>query len=280
VKPYTIDPETGEMITAPSLGRVWSVTTLPAPSNLTFSDVTDNCVTLNWQDNSTGENHFWIQRAIGDGAFANFMPVGANITHFTATNLNENTTYRWRVVAGNSTAVSAPTIEQTQTTKLKAPEDVRVRLSTDGNTVYWQEKSSQESGYTIAWAVPNGVGGSQTAPANTTAVMLPDTVPGDAAITVQATNQTNSSAAAQPSHKSRYAYFDDFNAPVLGYASGTWTGGDTESYAQTSLGRQYFRGLFSQGSSVSLDLSNLPAHSGKTNGTTLNSFREKQTGRL
>jgi FtsP/CotA-like multicopper oxidase with cupredoxin domain len=78
-----------------------------APTNLRSTSVTSTTISLAWDDNSNNETGFRIQRAtsrFGDN-LATFL-VGANVTTFTTTGLNPNTTYYFQVqainLAGNS----------------------------------------------------------------------------------------------------------------------------------------------------------------------------------
>lgn len=58
-------------------------------------------LTLNWQDNSSAESGFEIERCIGANctAFAKVGQVGANITTYADTTLGENVTASYRVRA-------------------------------------------------------------------------------------------------------------------------------------------------------------------------------------
>jgi hypothetical protein len=62
------------------------------PSSLTFSNITKNSVTLNWQDNSNNESGFKIFR---DGSL--IALVKPNVRSFTDKNLEKSTTYSYTV---------------------------------------------------------------------------------------------------------------------------------------------------------------------------------------
>jgi hypothetical protein len=65
-------------------------------------------VNLTWQDNSTNENGFQIERKIGaGGSYAQIASVGVNINSYLNTGLASGTTYCYRVRATNSYGVSA-----------------------------------------------------------------------------------------------------------------------------------------------------------------------------
>jgi hypothetical protein len=65
-----------------------------APSDLSFSNITKNSVTLNWLDNSDNEKGFKIFR---DGVLITI--VDANTTTYTDSGLDENTTYTYKIKA-------------------------------------------------------------------------------------------------------------------------------------------------------------------------------------
>jgi len=73
-------------------------TIVPQPSQLN----------LTWQDNSTNENGFQIERKIGaGGSYAQIVSVGVNINSYLNTGLVSGTTYCYRVRAVNSSTTSS-----------------------------------------------------------------------------------------------------------------------------------------------------------------------------
>jgi len=92
-----------------------------APSNLTATAILSNKVQLHWQDNSTNETGFKIERKTGaGGTYAQVGTVGANVTTFTNTGPIVNTTYFYRVKAYNLGGSSVPSNEVSAMT-LAAP---------------------------------------------------------------------------------------------------------------------------------------------------------------
>lgn len=87
-----------------------------APTNLTARAISDTEVSLAWTDHSDFETAFKIERATGEGAFAELATVLANVTAYTDTGLGARTPYRYRVRAVNGTATSAATNEAKVTT--------------------------------------------------------------------------------------------------------------------------------------------------------------------
>lgn len=75
--------------------------TLPAPSYLSATVVSETSINLNWSDNSTDEEGFIIDRKIGASETwtANYATVNANITTYTDMGLNTGTTYHYRIRA-------------------------------------------------------------------------------------------------------------------------------------------------------------------------------------
>src|SRR5437660_1797557 len=87
-----------------------------APSSLSAIALSSNQIQLIWQDNSTNESSFKIERApTSTGSWKQIATVGANVTIYTNAGLNASTTYYYRVRAynqkGNSgyTAVAGAT---------------------------------------------------------------------------------------------------------------------------------------------------------------------------
>jgi hypothetical protein len=67
---------------------------------------------LTWQDNSTNENGFQIDRRIGTtGSYVQIAAVGLNVNSYVNTGLVSGTTYCYRVRAVNSSAMSGYTNE-------------------------------------------------------------------------------------------------------------------------------------------------------------------------
>lgn len=64
-------------------------------------------VSLKWNDNSSNEEGFRIERQTGTGPFSQVGVVGSNVTAFTDTGLVNHTEYVYRVVAFNATGNGA-----------------------------------------------------------------------------------------------------------------------------------------------------------------------------
>jgi hypothetical protein len=70
-----------------------------APSNLRSSDITASSVILSWDDNSSTETSFELQRQSSGGAWATLTSPAANATSYTDNSVEGNTTYNYRVRA-------------------------------------------------------------------------------------------------------------------------------------------------------------------------------------
>ena len=79
------------------------------PTNLTFTAVANNTMTLNWNDNSSNERGYVIYRSDDGGVTYNFVSqTTANITSAIQSALSPATTYFWKVYAVTEGALSNP----------------------------------------------------------------------------------------------------------------------------------------------------------------------------
>lgn len=97
-------------------GQASSLTPPAAPSNLRSPNVKDDRVKLLWDDNSSSEERFRIERARGDGDFAFLANVGPNVTSYDDEQVEEETRYRYRVRACNAAGCSSTSDVLTVTT--------------------------------------------------------------------------------------------------------------------------------------------------------------------
>ncbi len=84
-----------------------------APSGLVATPVSSAEIDLTWQDNSTTETAFLIERKTGSDPFAQIASVGANLRSYRSSGLNASTGYVYRVRARNATGDSAYSNEAT-----------------------------------------------------------------------------------------------------------------------------------------------------------------------
>ena len=96
--------------------------TLQAPTNLTARAVPSSRIDLSWQDNSTNETGFRLQRRLdGSGDWIEVGTTAANVNTFSDAGLEPTTAYRYRVQAFNSAGASAFSNEAVATTEAAAP---------------------------------------------------------------------------------------------------------------------------------------------------------------
>jgi transcriptional regulator CtsR len=124
---------------------------LPIASNLTATAVSMSQINLTWDDNSTTESGFKIERKTGvTGTYAEIAAVGANVTSFSNTGLLLNTKYFYRVRIFNATLTSAYSGEASATTFIKAPGNlVASRISASQINLTWTDNSVTETGFKI-----------------------------------------------------------------------------------------------------------------------------------
>lgn len=152
-----------------------SLTTAPpipvpaAPSVVSVSNVTEQSVDVVWGDTATNEDDYLVQveSPSGSGNWVNATtttqnPLPAGATSATVTNLAGSTTYKVRVVArnlgGTAGATSSPFTTLVVTLPI-APTGVFVTLVTDkGLTVFWQDNSTNETGFVVQMESPAGQG--------------------------------------------------------------------------------------------------------------------------
>ena len=89
-----------------------------APSGLTATPTTTE-IDLAWQDNSSDETGFRIERRTGAAAFAQIATTAANATSFADTSATAATTYAYRVSAFGASGTSSPSA--TVSAQLVAP---------------------------------------------------------------------------------------------------------------------------------------------------------------
>jgi N-acetylneuraminic acid mutarotase len=86
-----------------------------APSGLTAQWALPTRVLLNWQDNSSSETSFVVERKTGTGAYAVLATLGAGVISYTDVTAAVGTQYTYRVTATNQTGSSASSNEATVT---------------------------------------------------------------------------------------------------------------------------------------------------------------------
>lgn len=133
-----------------------SPVTVPiAPSNLSANATSSSQISLSWTDASGNESGFRIERLSG-GTWVYVTEVGGNVTSWSDSGLNANTTYSYRVYAYNSAGssdysnqASALTGSTLTTTIPKAPTNLQASVQSSPRSIVltWQDNSSNESGF-------------------------------------------------------------------------------------------------------------------------------------
>ncbi len=72
-----------------------------APSNVTVNTASDSQLNVSWNDNSSDETGFRIERAVSGGSYTEIATVASNSTSFQNTGLQPNTVYNYRIRAYN-----------------------------------------------------------------------------------------------------------------------------------------------------------------------------------
>ena len=124
-----------------------------APTNLTFSNITESSIRLNWTDNSNNESGFEIRRALSSGGTYNLITTTVpNAVLYTDNGLEDNTQYFYRVNAINDGGASS-FVSGSATTLLAPPVAPSLPQATATNVctvqLTWQDNSDNETGFRI-----------------------------------------------------------------------------------------------------------------------------------
>jgi transcriptional regulator CtsR len=106
-----------------------------APSNLVATSISSSQINLSWQDNSTDETGFKVERKTGAGSYSQIATVGAGVTSYSNTYLSAGTTYYYRVRAYKGTLNSDYCKEASATTLAPPPSAPTLKSPASGSTV-------------------------------------------------------------------------------------------------------------------------------------------------
>ncbi len=134
-----------------------------APTGLTATAMSATQVDLNWNDNSTNEDGFRIERKTGAAAFAEIATVAAQMRNYSDANVSPATAYTYRVHAYNDIANSGYSNEASATTPCDVVAAFNANLTSGCAplSVNFTDQSSPQSGAT-AWSWNFGDGGTAT----------------------------------------------------------------------------------------------------------------------
>jgi titin len=133
-----------------------------APTNLTATTTLQTQIYLAWQDNSSDESAFRIERSPnGTTGWTQIASVGANVTSYTNIGLNCSTTYYYRVYAyrqsdgqaSDYSNVANATTAPCSPSNLSAPTVSETQIN-----LAWQDNSPDESEFRVERS-PNGTTG-------------------------------------------------------------------------------------------------------------------------
>jgi transcriptional regulator CtsR len=127
-----------------------------APSDLEITDITSSAIELAWEDNSTDETGFKIERKKSGGSYSQIATVDENDTTYTASGLINDTKYYFRVRAYNDAGYSDYSNEVSATTE-DASEDTpdapfsleATAVSSSKAKLTWEDSSDNETGFKI-----------------------------------------------------------------------------------------------------------------------------------
>jgi N-acetyl-anhydromuramyl-L-alanine amidase AmpD len=137
-------------------------TTVPAaPSGLAATTASSSQINLTWNDNSSNESGFKIERATASGGpWTQIAINGANDRTYSSTGLKSLTTYYYRVRAYNSAGNSGYTgVDSAKTDGVPpaAPSNLAATaVSTSQINLTWTQNSSDETGFKIERATSSG----------------------------------------------------------------------------------------------------------------------------
>lgn len=131
--------------------RIYGKLPPAAPANLRLTSVTDIEANLAWDDKSNNEDGFKIERRTGaDGTWSQIAAVGANVTTYKNSGLNEATNYYYRVRAYNDIGDSAYSNELSVLTKPAAPSNLVATVVNEHQiNLSWTDNSAGESGFRV-----------------------------------------------------------------------------------------------------------------------------------
>lgn len=102
---YKIYSFVGDELSLPQQGQY--IPSFPAPTNITLSQISQNMIQVEWQDNSQGEDGFAIERKIGMSDWLEIDRISGNETQYNNLLAIEAASLKYRVRAFSDTLYSA-----------------------------------------------------------------------------------------------------------------------------------------------------------------------------
>lgn len=121
-----------------------------APSACTITSITSTTATITWNDNSSTEDLFRLERSLNGGGFTFLKNVSANSTSTTST-VSEGNSYQYRIRAERTgTSPSAYSTSGTSSAPPKDPTGIAIsNITSSSLRVTWTDNSSVENNYDI-----------------------------------------------------------------------------------------------------------------------------------
>lgn len=125
-----------------------------AASSLTATAISPTQINLSWQDNSTNEDGFKIERKTGVGdAYIQIITCPVSSTYYSDTGLSASVTYYYRIRAYNANGNSAYSNEASVITFPNVPSNlVATATSSSQINLTWQDTSLNKTGFIIEYA--------------------------------------------------------------------------------------------------------------------------------
>lgn len=137
-----------------------------APQKVSAKAISAIDVDVKWDDKSSTETHFELQRVDASGGVTALGTVPANTENFRDTGLTPGATYEWQVRACNGGACSAWSASKPETmpnpnSPPRSPSNLRVTSgSAQAVHLQWDDRSDdetyfqiEEGGFTVSWSV-------------------------------------------------------------------------------------------------------------------------------
>lgn len=123
----------------------------PVPTGLAATPVSISQINLSWMDSGATELGYRIQQsADGVNNWGELAQTAANVTTYSHTNLVDNTTYFYRVIAFNDSGSSAPSNTASATTPLEPPASLAaVAASQTLVNLTWTDNTNNEVGFRV-----------------------------------------------------------------------------------------------------------------------------------
>jgi hypothetical protein len=126
-----------------------------APANLATQVTNENTIELSWDDNTSAEEGYTLQRSDDAGStWSTIVTLDANVTRYTDYDLNESSTYHYRVNAFIDSIATPVSTVAVVTTLPAAPSDFYAVVLNDTQIqLLWTDNSLRETGFKIEQSI-------------------------------------------------------------------------------------------------------------------------------